>query len=136
MSAPVSLAEAAQRRRIAAEERVATTLKKIAKLHLPVTFTGVAEMAAVSTDFIYRLPDIRSKIEGLRTRSGTHQSLVAITDAKETNIIRVLTAQVQEERRARHDETTKLREALAVAHAELLRLRRSLADHGDQSRSN
>ena len=132
MAAPKSLTEAAERRRVVAEDRVQLALKKIKKLGIPATFTGIADLAGVSTDFLYRHPEFRSTIERLRTRSSTQQSHAARMDTKESNIVRVLTAQVQEERRARHDETTKLREALAVAHAELLRLRRSLEDQGGE----
>jgi hypothetical protein len=49
-----ALAEATQRRRENAENAVKRALRESRKARTPVTVTGIAAAAGVSTDFIYR----------------------------------------------------------------------------------
>ncbi len=126
MTGPSALIAAAQRRREDAEERARQAIRKAERRRQPVTFRGVADLAGVSTDFLYRHPALREQIERLRVHTGSRPALGAASDIPQSNIVRVLTEQLREERRTRAEETTQLRQALAVAHQELLTLRRRL----------
>jgi hypothetical protein len=126
MTRPTALVAAAQRRREDAEERVGQAIRTAERRRQPVTFRGIAALAGVSTDFLYRHAQLREQIERLRVHTGSRQAVAPPSDGSPVNIVRVLTEQLREERRARAEEATQLRQALAVAHEELLTLRRQL----------
>jgi hypothetical protein len=63
-----AVAEATRRRRQNAEEAVEAALREARKHRAPVTVTGIAAAAGVSTDFIYRHPDLRAQVAPRPTR--------------------------------------------------------------------
>ncbi|MGW2370190.1 hypothetical protein ACWCZ5_32100 [Streptomyces sp. NPDC001667] len=92
---------------------------------------AIAADAGVSTDFIYKHPAIRPKVEDLRrSRAGTVPSTArpADADAAESTLIRRLTQQLAQARKQHQEQIAELRTALETAHGELLVLRRQLAD--------
>ena len=61
-----ALADIARRRTENAEKAVHKALRRARKDGAPVTVKGPAAAAGVSTDFIYRHPDLRNQVEALR----------------------------------------------------------------------
>jgi Family of unknown function (DUF6262) len=113
---------AARHRRAQAEQAVISALREARKSNAPITFTGLAAAAGVSRDFIYRHPELRAQVEALRHARDTS------TDAAERALIGRLSQQLMELRRQHRRETSELQRALAMAHGELLYLRRRLDD--------
>jgi hypothetical protein len=84
----------------------------------------------VSTDFLYRQPQLRERIQQMRTPNTRHTNTEAVDDSMPTSSsapVRALSAQLKELRRRHRDEVTALQQALAVAQGENLSLRRKLA---------
>jgi hypothetical protein len=126
-----ALKNAARRRHQEAESAVARALREARKTNTPITFTGLAAAAGVSTDFLYRHPGVRAQIEALRRtrrRSPAHALTSNDSDAAESALIRRLSHQLIDLRRQHRDEVAELHRALAAAHGELLELRRKLQD--------
>jgi hypothetical protein len=126
-----ALAEATQRRRENAENAVKRALGESRKARTPVTVTGIAAAAGVSTDFIYRHRELRPQVEALRRAHPA--SAAAAADASEmaaadSTLVRRLSQQLADTRRRHREEIAELRRALEAAHGELLILRRQLAD--------
>lgn len=123
-----ALAEAARRRRQNAEKAVESALREARKQRQPVTFTGIAGAAGVSTDFIYRHPELRNQVEALRrARTGPTPSDASQdpdADAASSTLVRRLSQQLADLRRKHREEVFELRRALEAAHGELLVLRR------------
>jgi hypothetical protein len=126
-----ALADAARRRRENAEQAVQRALREVRKTSGPVTVTGIAAAAGVSTDFIYRHPELRTQVDGLRrarsSQPARNQSDDPDAAAAASTLVRRLSQQLADERRNRREETGELRRALEVAHGELLTLRRRLS---------
>ncbi len=61
-----ALQEAAAQKAREAEERVEKALEKMVKQGQKITFATVAQVANVSTAYLYKQPDLRSRIETLR----------------------------------------------------------------------
>ncbi|MEV6871515.1 hypothetical protein [Amycolatopsis sp. NPDC051128] len=124
-----ALAEATRRRRQNAEKVVESALREARTLRAPVTFAGIAAAAEVSTDFIYRHPELRSQVEGLRrARSGSparDAGEQVDADAASSTLVRRLSQQLADTRRKHREAIAELRRALEAAHEELLVLRRS-----------
>jgi hypothetical protein len=130
-----ALQQAARRRHENAEKAVAAALREARKTNTPITFTGLAAEAGVSTDFIYRHPDLRAQVEALRrirSGPGTATQRNADTDAAESTLVRRLSRELVDLRRKHHEEVTRLQKALAAAHGELLQLRRRLGEPSDR----
>ncbi|WP_035742977.1 DUF6262 family protein, partial [Arthrobacter sp. MA-N2] len=125
-----ALAEATRRRRETAEKAVHSALRGARKNSKPVTFTGIANAAGVSTDFIYRHPELRSQVEALRrTRTPVRADSAELdpdTAAASSTLVRRLSQQIAELRRKHREEVAELQKALGAAHGELLSLRRQL----------
>lgn len=125
---PQHLRDAAERRHREAVERTTTALGKLSADGKPITFSSVARAASVSTDFLYRHPEIRKRIQELRTTSGAQRRVPSDEPRDSASApVRALSAQIKELRRRHHQEVTGLKDALAVAHGENLALRRQLA---------
>lgn len=92
----------------------------------------MAREAQVSTDFLYRQPQLRHRIQQMRTTNG-HQGKGVTADnntpPSASAPVRALSAQLKELRRRHRDEITALQQALAVAQGENLALRRRLAGY-------
>ena len=77
----------------------------------------------MSTDFLYNIPTLRSKITELRGGRAAPASSQPKTDgASSTSAIRALSTQLKEQRRRHRDELEALQNALAAAHGENLEL--------------
>lgn len=127
MAPPRQLAAAAHRRREAAEQRVESAIRSAIRGKIAVNFQAIAAAAAVSPDFLYRHPQLRPRIEQLREQTRPERPPTNGEGLNtSSNVVRVLTRQLQEERCARKAEVDELRTALAAAHGELLKLRREL----------
>jgi hypothetical protein len=127
---PQHLREAAQRRHQEATDRATTALDRLSAAGKAITFTSVAREADVSTDFLYRQPQLRQRIQQMRTPNNRHANGVAADDSAPVAAsapVRALSAQLKELRRRQRDEVATLRHALAVAQGENLALRRRLA---------
>lgn len=60
------LQAAAARRHDDVENRANSALKAMSRAGAPITFVAVARAAGISTDFLYRHPRLRTRIEDLR----------------------------------------------------------------------
>jgi hypothetical protein len=81
---------------------------------------------------LYRQPQLRQRINQMRTSNGQRGQTAAADDGTVLNAsapVRALSAQLKELRRRHHEEISDLKEALAVAHGETLALRRKLANY-------
>jgi hypothetical protein len=132
-----ALVGAARRRTENAEKAVQKALRQARKDGTPITVKGLAAAAGVSTDFIYRHPDLRNQVEALR-RARRAGAPVAVSsgpdvDAASSTLVRRLSQELADSRRKHREEVAELRRALEVAHGELLVLRRQLSDSVDGS---
>jgi hypothetical protein len=126
---PQHLREAAHRRHEQATERATAALARLSAAGGAISFASVAREADVSTDFLYRQPQLRQRIQQMRTINGRRDTATADDSAPPTASapVRALSTQLKELRRRHRDEITALKQALAVAQGENLALRRRLA---------
>ena len=131
---PENLRAAAQRKHQAATERAQTALDVLITAGEPITFRGLAKRAGVSIDFLYRSP-LRARVEQMRAEQQqtppAHVQRYPELDESppQSNVVRALTAQINELKRRHRSETEQLQAALAAAHGENLELRRRLGRH-------
>ena len=119
-----TLRRAAQAKSAATNARAEAALRRLVRAKAPITFRAVASAAGVSTDFLYRQPELRTRINELRTtqaRLPPWSSATVGRDSSESNVVRALTARLAEARQ----EIATLKTELAAAHGELLILRRN-----------
>lgn len=120
-----ALHKAAKAKRAAATKRAEVALRKLIKAGEEINFRVVATAADVSVDFLYRQPELRARIEHLRSRQQRTLSPTAATPAPgrdDQSVLVALTARLREAR----GEVAELKAQLAAAHGELLALRRQL----------
>lgn len=128
---PEHLTAAARRRHAITQARAEDALLVLSRAGEPITFAAVARQAKVSTDFLYNQPELREKINALRSQS-RHRS-VPVTQAgvlaqdPTSAAVRALSSQIKDLKRRHAEAIQELREALAAAHGENLELRRRLA---------
>ena len=129
---PEHLTAAARARHTETRARADAALLALSNAGEPVTFAAVARRAKVSTDFLYNQPDLRTKINDLRTRRSHRRTTPEQMSERErqsaSSAVRALSSQLKELKRRHAEELGELRTALAVAHGENLALRRRLAD--------
>ena len=129
---PEHLTAAARQRHTETRARAEAALLALSNAGEPVTFAAVARRATVSTDFLYNQPDLRTKINDLRTRRPHHRTtpeqMTEPGQQSASSAVRALSSQLKELKRRHAEELGELRKALAVAHGENLALRRRLAD--------
>lgn len=127
---PDNLRQAAARKSAAAKTRADQGLHEMIRTGQPITFRGLAQIAGVSLDFLYRTPEIRERVEQLRfqQQNTPPDPPERIAPDHPSSVIRTLTAQLTELRRRHRDELNTLRQALEAAHGENLDLRRRLGD--------
>jgi hypothetical protein len=127
---PQHLLDSAERRHRETVERATTTLNELSAAGKAITFASVARQAGVSTDFLYRHPQLRQRIQELRTTVTTRRhSSVDEEPSSASAPVRALSAQIKELRRRYHEDIAELKNALAIAHGENLALRRKLATY-------
>ncbi|MEG3626482.1 DUF6262 family protein [Streptomyces poriticola] len=126
---PEHLRQATRARTQKAEKRARTALAELVKADKPVSFTAVARHAGVSTDFLYRSPELRAQIERHRARAGSAPAAPADSpgDSSTSAAVRALSARLARQQRAHREEVAGLRKALETAQGENLDLRRRLA---------
>lgn len=118
------LREAAHAKHIAATKRAEAALRKLIKTGAEINFRAVANAGGVSVDFLYRQPELRARIEYLRSRQQQRPSPAAASQPgrDDRGVLAALTARLREAR----GEIAELKTQLATAHGELLALRRQL----------
>lgn len=118
------LRQAAQAKHAAATKRAEVALRKLIKAGDEINFRAVATAAGVSVDFLYRQPELRARIEHLRSRRQKTPSPAAGTPEphRDDRVVVALTARLRDAR----GEIAELKAQLAAAHGELLALRRRL----------
>lgn len=121
------LRRASKQRTEQAESRARTAVQTLSRRGRPISFAAVAREADVSTDFLYRNPELRSLISDLRGRPRRPQALEPPSAASTSSAVRALSAQLKDMRTRHSSEVQQLRQALATAQAENLELRRRLA---------
>jgi hypothetical protein len=117
---PDNLRQAAARKSAAAQARAEHGLREMLRRGEPITFRGLAAVAGVSLDFLYRTSEIRRRVEQLRDQQQAAPPAAA-TRAEPNqpgSVVRTLTAH--------RDEIRALNQALEAAHGENLELRRRL----------
>jgi hypothetical protein len=127
-----ALRAAASSRHAEALARADNGLRKLVKDDAEINFRAVARASAVSLNFLYEQPELRRRIESLRSqqRAATPASRPrpeAPDQSSPNNMVRVLAGQLKAERARHLEQTRELEERLAAAHAEILRLTRALA---------
>jgi uncharacterized protein involved in exopolysaccharide biosynthesis len=127
---PDHLRAAAARRSHDAAERTRRALVEMTKARTPISFTAVARQAGVSTDFLYRHPELRTKIEALRQvpRRATPPAVQAPQSTG--GAVTALAERLRRLQAELNTEVTELKAALATAHGENLTLRRRLEAAG------
>ena len=118
-----TLRQAAAAKREAAVARAEAGIRKLTKTGQPVTFRAVAAAGGVSVDFLYRHPGLRARIERLRGRQPGPTGNAPPGEPGSpgaSGVVATLTARLAELRR----ELAETKAQLAVAHGELLALRR------------
>jgi hypothetical protein len=114
--APRSLADAAARRTLDAEQRVRSTLRQLDADGATISFAAVAEHARVSRAFLYAHADLRAEIDALRSAQDAAPARLPVRQrASESSVRARLRAALDENQRQR-DELAALREELALAH--------------------
>jgi hypothetical protein len=119
------LRHAAQAKRAAATKRAEAALRKLIKTGEQINFRTVSNAAGVSVDFLYRHPELRPRIEHLRSRqqnASPPAAAVPEPGRDDRGVLVALTARLREAR----GEVAELKAQLAAAHGELLVLRRQL----------
>lgn len=125
---PQHLRDAAERRHQEAFERATVALGRLCAEGKPITFSSVARAASVSTDFLYRQPQVRQRIQELRnSKAAGVAALGEENPAGGSAPVRALSRQIKELRQRHTVEVRELQKALAVAQGENLALRRRLA---------
>ncbi|MFR9794708.1 DUF6262 family protein [Streptomyces sp. MS06] len=126
---PEHLRQATRARTEEAEKRARAALAELAKGGKPISFTAVARQAGVSTDFLYRYPELRTRIERHRARSGPVPAAPAEPpgDPSTSAAVRALSARLTRQQEDHREEVARLRQALEIAQGENLELRRRLA---------
>ena len=120
--APRSLADAAARRTLDAEQRVRATLRTLDADCATISFAAVAAHARVSRAFLYQHPELRAEIEALRSiHSAAPARLPVRQRASDASVRARLRAALDENHRQR-EEIARLREELALAHGRVREL--------------
>jgi hypothetical protein len=119
------LTRAAKAKHETAVRRAERGLCQLIKQNEPVTFRSVARAGGVSLDFLYRHDELRARIQQLRAQQQRHPVAAGpqpCVTGTASNVVTSLTAKLRDARQ----EVADLKAQLAVAHGELLALRRQL----------
>lgn len=126
---PEHLRKATRARTQEAEKQAHTALAELVKAGKVISFTAVARQAGVSTDFLYRSPELRTQIERRRAKVGSVPAAPADLpdDSSTSAAVRALCTRLTRQQQAHREEVARLRQALEIAQGENLDLRRRLA---------
>ena len=128
-----TLTAAAKAKSAAKTQAAEQGIRALVKRGEPVTFQAVQREAGVSHAFLYGNPDLRARIEHLRSRGRPAPTPTNPPDSESTLVLS-LTAQITQLKKRHRQEIQTLKDALAQAHGENLELRRELARHGSCAR--
>lgn len=120
--APRSLAEAAAKRTLDAEQRVRATLRQLDADSAAVSFAKVAERARVSRAFLYAHPELRAEIEALRSVQGAEPARLPVRQRASDSSRRARLRAALDENQRQREEIAALREELALAHGRVREL--------------
>ncbi|MGH3768990.1 MAG: DUF6262 family protein [Pseudonocardiaceae bacterium] len=109
-------------------------IRALVKRGEPVTFQAVQREAGVSHAFLYTHPELRSRIEHLRTQTRPHHTQPTETNSSDTLVL-ALTTQINHLKKQHHQQVQALRTALEQAHGENLDLRRELTRRGQPAKT-
>ncbi|MGH3814253.1 MAG: DUF6262 family protein [Pseudonocardiaceae bacterium] len=104
-------------------------IRALTKRGEPITFQSVQREAGVSHAFLYGHPELRSRIERLRTQARPIHTQPPPPDSESTLVL-TLTNQISHLKKQHRQEVHALRTALEQAHGENLDLRRELTRRG------
>jgi hypothetical protein len=121
-SAHRSLADAAAKRSLDAEQRVHSALRALDSDGATVTFAAVAERARVSRAFLYAHNGLRSEIEALRAAQGSVPARLPVRQRASDSSLRARLRAALDENQRQRSEITALREELALAHGRVREL--------------
>lgn len=120
--APRALAEAAANRTLDAEQRVSDTLRQLDADGAAVSFAKVSEHARVSRAFLYAHPQLRAKIETLRSVQGAEPARLPVRQRGSDPSVRARLRAALDENQRQRTEIAALREELALAHGRVREL--------------
>jgi len=120
------LRRASRQRSEQAAARARTAVQTLSREGRPISFASVARAAGVSTDFLYRHPELRSLITDLRAQPRRYNEPEIKPETSSSSAVRALSAQLKDLRARHQSEVERLRQALATAQQENLQLRRRL----------
>ena len=120
--APRSLADAAARRTLDAEQRVRATLRKLDADGTMISFAGVAEHARVSRAFLYQHAELRGEIEALRSAHDAAPARLPVRQRASDPSLRARLRAALDENQRQREELAALREELALAHGRVREL--------------
>ena len=123
------LAAAAKAKSDAKADAAGQAIRRLVKRGQPVTFQAVQREAGVSHAFLYANPDLRARIERLRSQARPQPARPDGNHSEDTLVL-ALTSQINPLKKQHRDETQALRAALEQAHGENLQLRRELTRLG------
>ncbi len=128
-----ALRAAAAARRAAAVDRAEAGLRQLIKDGAEINFRSVARAGAVGLNFLYDHPDLRRRIEGLRSQQTAVKRPSPIPEPHETdsNTMRTLATQLKTERARHREQVRDLEARLAATHEEILRLKRTTTSDRD-----
>jgi len=126
-----ALKRAARDKSKGAVDRAEAGIRSLLKSGSEINFRSVARAGSVSLDFLYNHPDLRRRIETLRSRQQPKASTAAnAATNSDSTVIETLTQALRRERSTRREQAHELEQRLAAAHGEILRLQRRLREHG------
>ena len=112
---PRSLAEAAAKRTLDAEQRVRATLRQLDTDGAAVSFAKVAEHARVSRAFLYAHLELRGEIEALRSLQGAEPARLPVRQRASDSSLRARLRAALDENQRQRTEIAALREELELA---------------------
>jgi hypothetical protein len=124
-----TLTAAAKAKSQAKTKATEQALRTLIKRGEPITFQAVARQAGVSHAFLYNHPNLRGRIESLRTQARPIPTPPTPAETDNTLLL-ALTNQITRLKKQHRQETQALRDALEQAHGENLDLRRELTRRG------
>ncbi|MFJ2194258.1 DUF6262 family protein [Kitasatospora sp. NPDC087861] len=104
-------------------------IRRLIKRGEAITFQAVQREGRVSHAFLYNHPDLRGRIERLRSQARPIPAQAPPADPESTLVL-ALTSQITRLKKQHRQEVQALREALEQAHGENLDLRRELDRRG------
>lgn len=110
---------AAQKKREAAFAKAEEAIRKLIKEKKPINFESVAEVAGVTRAWLYKQPELRSRIEMLREQQGTKQQLPPQLKASDASKATLLT-EIRNQNKALRAENQKLKRELEEAYGQAL----------------